>query len=150
MITTIVPMKPIALAKRRLSGILPGRERKALVRAMLADVLTALRNCEHVAQTYVVTADPEVAALAACYGAGHIVEAKPAGLNQAVAMAVEHLEESGADTMLVLPGDVPLVTSAGISELALRAQPRSAAVVPAHDGEGTNALMLSPPGHFSS
>jgi len=146
MIIAIVPMKPFNRAKRRLSGILPDTNRRKLVRAMFCDVLTALHNCEHVTHTYVVTADKNVAALAASYGAGHIVEAKPAGLNQAVVMAVEHLEESGADTMLVLPGDVPLVTSAEISELVLRAQPGSVAVVPAHDSEGTNALMVSPPG----
>lgn len=146
MITAIVPMKPLNLAKRRLSGILPDAGRRELVRAMLCDVLTALHNCEHVTHTYVVTADKNVAALAASHGVGHIVEAKPAGLNQAVAMAVEHLEESGADTMLVLPGDVPLVTSAEISELILHARPGSVAVVPAYDGEGTNALMVSPPG----
>jgi FO synthase len=146
MIIAIVPMKPLALAKQRLSGILPDTERQELVRSMFCDVLEALLNCEHIAHTYVVTADRQVAALAASHGAGHIAEAKPAGLNEAVVMAVEQLEESGADTMLVLPGDVPLVTPAEISELALHAQPQSVTVVLAHDGEGTNALMVSPPG----
>ena len=72
MITAIVPMKPLNLAKRRLSGILPDARRRELVRAMLCDVLTALQNCEHVTHTYVVTADKNVAALAASHGAGQV------------------------------------------------------------------------------
>jgi 2-phospho-L-lactate guanylyltransferase len=146
MITAIVPMKPIALAKRRLSGILPGRERETLVRAMLRDVLTALRASAQVDRRFVVTADPEVAALAMLYGAGHIGEDTPAGLNAAVAMAAQYLENIGAGAMLILPGDVPSVSTAEIDELATLSHPQGMAIVPAHDRDGTNALLLSPPG----
>ncbi len=146
MIIAIVPMKPLHLAKQRLSGILPDTMRRELVRVIFHDVLEALRGCEQIEHTYVVTADKQVAELAARQGAGHIYESKPSGLNEAVAMAVEQLEESGADTMLVLPGDVPLVTSAEINELASRAHSQSVTVVPAHDLEGTNGLLVSPPG----
>lgn len=146
MITAIVPMKPVSSGKQRLAGILPDDKRHELVRVMFCDVLSALRDCEHIAATYVVTADRDLAELAAQFGAGHIDEVKLGGLNQAVVLACEQLEESGAETMLVLPGDVPFVTPAEISELACHAIPQSVTIVPAHDFEGTNSLLMSPPG----
>jgi 2-phospho-L-lactate guanylyltransferase len=145
MIVAVVPMKPLALAKRRLSAALPERQRRALVRAMLCDVLTALSGCAQVGRTFVVTADPEVIELAARHQAGHIPEVVPAGLNKAVATAAGYLEDIGAGAMLVVPGDVPLVTRAEIGELASLLRPRGMAIVPAHDRDGTNALLLSPP-----
>jgi len=146
MIVAVVPMKALALAKRRLSATLPERERRQLVRAMLCDVLTALRACAHVERTFVVTSDPEVAALAARHGAGHIPEEAPAGLNRALATAAGYLADIGAGAMLIIPGDVPLVTTAEIAELASLSRPGGMTIVPAHDGDGTNALLLSPPG----
>lgn len=146
MITAVVPMKPLALAKRRLAATLPRRERRALVRTMLYDVLTALLRCPQVARTFVVTSDLEVIELAARCGAGHIPETAPAGFNQAVAAASRYLEDIGAGSMLVVPGDVPLVTAAEIGELASLSRPCGMAIVPAHDRDGTNALLLSPPG----
>jgi 2-phospho-L-lactate guanylyltransferase len=146
MIVAVVPMKALALAKRRLSATLPERERRQLVRAMLCDVLTALRASAHVERTFVVASDPEVAALAARHGAGHIPEEAPAGLNRALATAAGYLEDIGAGAMLVLPGDVPWVTTAEIAELASLSRPGGMTIVPAHDGDGTNALLLSPPG----
>jgi len=146
MIAAVVPMKPLARAKRRLSGVLPEQDRLRLVRTMLGDVLAALRASPRIAQTFVVTADPELAALAARFGAEHIAENGPAGLNGAVAAAARRLDARGIETMLVLAGDLPLAAAAEIGELASLAVGRGVALVPAHDGEGTNALMLSPPG----
>jgi 2-phospho-L-lactate guanylyltransferase len=146
MIAAVVPMKPFARAKQRLSGVLAEPERLRLVRAMLGDVLAALRECDAVAQTFVVTADPAIARYAAGYGAEHFAEGDPTGLNGAVATAARALEARGVETMLVLPGDVPLVIPAEIDELASLARPCSAGIVPDHDAKGTNALLLSPPG----
>jgi len=154
MIIAVVPMKPLALAKRRLAGTLPEGERRALVRAMFCEVLTALRASAHVERTYVTTSDLELTALAAHHGACHIPEQAPAGLNRAVATAAGYLEDIGAGAMLVIPGDVPLVTAAEIGELASlsRTGGRTGgmAIVPAHDRDGTNSLLLSPPGALAA
>ncbi len=150
MIFAVVPMKPLSLAKRRLSSILPERERQALVRAMLCDVLRALQGSSQVAQSFVLTADPALAALAADHDAGHIPEDAPIGLNSAVTTTAEHLETLGAGAMLILPGDVPLVSAAEIDELAVRSKQQGVGIVPAHDADGTNALLLAPPGALAS
>lgn len=145
MIAAVVPMKPLTLAKRRLSAALSEWEHRALARAMLGDVLAALSGCPEIERTFVVTADPEVASIAARHSAGHIPEVAPAGLNQAVATAAAYLEEIGIEAMLVVPGDVPLVTPAEIGQLSSLSRRRGMAIVPAHDREGTNALLLAPP-----
>ena len=108
MIAAAVPMKPFAQAKQRLSGVLGPADRQRLVLAMLGDVLAALRDTPEVGRTFVVTADPEVAAFAARFGAIHIPEGTTTGLNGAVEAAAAHLEAQGATTMIVLPGDVPV------------------------------------------
>ena len=146
MITAVVPMKPLSVAKQRLSGILSDRERQALVRAMFCNVLRALQVSNQVEQSFVVTADATLAALADRFDVGQIPEDAPTGLNSAVASTAWHLETSGVDAMLVLPGDVPLVSAAEIDELTTRTSQPGIGIAPAHDSGGTNALLLAPPG----
>lgn len=146
MIDAIIPMKPLALSKRRLAGLLTEHGRQMLVRAMFLDVLGALFGSATVARAHVLTADRGLAALAARHGVGHIAEAAPKGLNAAVSRGARHLAQSGARTMLVIPGDVPFVTTAEIDDLASAASVDAMVIVPAHDRDGTNALVLSPPG----
>ena len=50
----------------------------------------------------------------------------------------------GAATILLLPIDVPLVTSAEIEEL-IEGTDTGVIVVPSFDGTGTNALVRTPP-----
>lgn len=145
MIAAVVPMKPLACAKQRLAGDLSDADRMALVRIMLGEVLTTLRACGAIAHTFVVTADAAIAGCAANLGAKHIAEATPAGLNSAVSTAARYLDQRNIGTMLVLPGDVPLVTSVELGKLASLAQHQTVTVAPAHDHDGTNALLLSPP-----
>lgn len=146
MIVAVIPMKPLSLAKRRLANLLPQPELQALVRAMLCDVLKAVHASGQVDKSFVVTADPAIAAIANKYGAGHILEDSPVGLNDAVTLAARHIEKLNSETMLVLPGDVPLVTAAEIDELVLLSRNHGLGIVAAHDGDGTNALLLAPPG----
>lgn len=146
MIAAVVPMKPFAHAKQRLSDVLGQADRQRLVRVMLGDVLGALRGTPEVGQTFVVTADPHVADFAARYGAGHIPEGGAAGLNAAVEAAAKYLEAQGAATMIVLPGDVPFASPVEISKLLSLAPGNGVGIVPAEDMDGSNALVLSPPG----
>jgi 2-phospho-L-lactate guanylyltransferase len=53
---------------------------------------------------------------------------------------------SGASAVLVLPADLPLVTSADIEAMIALAEPTPALVLaPDRKGEGTNALLSAPP-----
>ena len=150
MITAVIPMKLQRLAKNRLSDVLGEKERSTLVRSMFCDVLKALHDSRNIEKSFVVTPDPSLAALAAEHQVGYIPETAPYGLNRAVSTAARHVEGLGGDAMLILPGDVPLITAREIDELVLSCGRRFCGIVPAHDGVGTNALFLRPPRAMTS
>ncbi len=142
----VVPVKPFAAAKRRLAPALPPALRARLARAMLGDVLGALAEVRGLAGVAVVTADGEAAALAQALGAHVIAEPQARGLNAALRQAAAERAARGAAGVLVVPGDIPAVTPADIARLlAAHAGAPAVSLVPAHDGEGTCALLVSPP-----
>jgi 2-phospho-L-lactate guanylyltransferase len=145
----IVPVKGLDQAKSRLAGRLNPAARHRLVLAMLADVLTALRGCAAVNRTIVVTPDHDVAAAARDLGAEALMEDEPSGnLNVAIGLAIDRASRDGAARALIVPADVPRATAAEFDVLLATAERTGAAVavVPSHDGRGTNALVLRPTG----
>jgi 2-phospho-L-lactate guanylyltransferase len=144
MITAIVPVKTLATAKRRLARFLSVAERRALVQAMLDDVLAALLAARHVARVGVISADAAVLAQAAARGADTLID-QHQDLNAALGQAARHYAAAGAATTLVLHADMPLVTPDEIDQLiAARQAPPSVVLAPSRDG-GTNALLSCPP-----
>ena len=81
-----VPVKDLVNAKQRLIGALGPDERRELARAMLRDVLGALRAAR-LDTVWVVTRYAEVAALARELGAEPLAEAENRGHTAAVAFA---------------------------------------------------------------
>jgi 2-phospho-L-lactate guanylyltransferase len=144
MIVAAVPVKDLAEAKQRLVRALDGPERRALARAMLADVLRALGGAG-LDRVWVVTREPEVAALARAFGAEPLAEAENRGHTAAVAAAQAEAARAGADAFLTIPGDVPCITAAEIRTLvdALPAPP-AAVFTPSRSGLGTNGVLLTP------
>jgi 2-phospho-L-lactate guanylyltransferase len=67
--TAILPVKRFDDAKRRLAGGLDDDRRRALVVAMLGDVLEAIGGSRGIRRTIVVSGDPEAQELAAAAGA---------------------------------------------------------------------------------
>ena len=145
-IWAVVPVKTLGLAKQRLAGALAPGNRVGLARAMLTDVLDALSGASGLAGILVVTVDPEAQAIARRSGA-RISEADAcSGHTAAVAAAAARLEVEGAAAMLALPSDIPAATPREIEGL-LPHDPaaRGVTLVPSRDGEGTNAVVTSPP-----
>ncbi len=140
----ILPIKAFAGSKERLSRELSAGPRLALVEAMLADVLVALRRST-VDEVLVVTADDRAQQIAAGQGAG-VLDAQDDGHNPAAALGVAAALQAGADRALLVPGDCPLLAPAQLDELISRpAAGRSVLIVPDRHRTGTNALLLSPP-----
>lgn len=131
----IIPANAPGSAKRRLEPLLAPDGRAALVRAMLADVVTACKRARLVASVLVVTPDPSLAP------AGTEVGVDP-GRGHAAAIA-EALASCRAAGAVVVMADCPLVRPETIDALCEAARP--VALCPAQDG-GTNALALRPPG----
>lgn len=145
MIVAAVPVKDLAHAKQRLLPVLAPVERRALARAMLADVLRALRAVPLDA-VWVVTREPEAAALARALGAEPLAEAENRGHTAAVAAAQTEAARRGARVFLTVPGDVPCLTPAEVQALVAAASPAPCAVLaPSRAGLGTNGVALAPP-----
>jgi 2-phospho-L-lactate guanylyltransferase len=141
-----IPVKDSAAAKQRLAPVLPADLRQALALAMLEDVLAAVAGVAGLAGRILVTTDPEAERLAARYSCECMAEGADAGHTGAVAAAAARLAREKRDTMLTLPGDIPLVRPVEITQLiaAHRAAP-SFTIAPSQDERGSNAILISPP-----
>lgn len=146
----MVPIRGLESAKTRLGEGLDPEERLELVSAMLRRTLRATRDAASIVGTIVVTMDPAAAGLAQEFGAIGLVERAP-GLNSAIEAGRSVAVARDATAVLVLPADIPAVSAAAIDELVARAAGATAAmlavaaIVPDQHGEGTNALLISPP-----
>ena len=142
-----IPMKPLARAKARLRPGLGDAARQALAADMLKHVLAAVAASRVAEACGVVSADPAALALAREAGCEAIVEPEPAGYNAAAARASAWAQARRCDALLILPGDLPLLTPDDIRLLARLAEPHARILVIAPDATraGTNALLLRPP-----
>jgi len=144
----VIPVKSLASAKQRLSPALEQEERTALATAMLKDVFEAVASWAKRPQVAVVTGDAEARSLARQCGFELLDDADEAGESAAVEHATRALEAQGAATLLVIPGDIPLVTAGELEAIYAAAPPAGAVLVPSHDGRGTNAALRTPASLF--
>jgi len=145
MLWALVPARLGSSVKTRLASALTAEQRAGLARAMLSDVLAALAQVPRLAGVAVVAGDDDVAALASGIGGTVVRETAPGGLNAAVALGVERCTALGASGVVVVMGDLPLVTSDEIEQVVARLPERGVVLVPSRDGTGTNVLALRPP-----
>ena len=140
----LIPVKPFAEGKSRLAATLDIEERARLSRRLLRRVLQIARESELFAGMLVVSRDPAVLREAAEAGSEVMLE-HGSGLNLALHASRDRATENGADAILVLPSDLPLLEASDLHRLLLAATlSPSIAIAPSHDG-GTNALFLHPP-----
>jgi 2-phospho-L-lactate/phosphoenolpyruvate guanylyltransferase len=145
-IWAVVPVKDTSEAKQRLAPVLPAHLRQALALAMLEDVLAALAGVQGLAGRLLVTTDQAALILAARYNCISMGEGADAGHTGAVTAAAHRLAREGRESMLTLPGDIPLVTQAEIGRLIAAHRPApSLTIAPSRDERGSNAILMSPP-----
>jgi 2-phospho-L-lactate/phosphoenolpyruvate guanylyltransferase len=145
----ILPMKPFEHAKQRLSAAIGSGQRRALAEAMFCDVLVAARRTSGLEATIVVTADRTASRIASGYGASVIADTGSSH-SQAAILGITRAVTLGAERVLLIPGDCPLLDPVQLDALlAHRAPDRSALIIPDRHGSGTNALLLAPPDSLS-
>ena len=148
-VSALIPAKGFTNAKHRLSPLLGAGERELLAEIMFRDVLSQVVSVSGLDATFVVTGNLRVAEIAVSLGAQVIQEKKENGETEAVTYAVLKMKKKGMKAVLVLPADIPLLSSSDIDLLLdqVSGQDSSpfALLVPSHDHMGTNALLLSPP-----
>ncbi len=142
----IIPVKETHGAKQRLAPVLSAPLRQKLALAMLEDVLDAVSAVKGLGGVILVTVDPHAIALAHRYGADTIAEGAHDGHTGAVVAGARHLIAHGRNAMLTLPGDLPLATAMEIARLiAAHGHAPAFTIAPAHDDQGSNAILVSPP-----
>lgn len=140
----VVPSKQFGVAKRRLAALLSEAERIFLAEVMLNDVLSALHASAQVEGIVVVSKEPVAKRLAERYGATFVLETQ-SDLSLAVTEGGAHAAALGAEALLMVPGDVPLVTVQEIEQLIRVHGPgRGLTLVPDRSYTGTNGLIVSP------
>jgi 2-phospho-L-lactate guanylyltransferase len=138
----IIPAKPLARAKTRLATVLSPQERLDLSRHLFQRTLAIARQ---VGEVVVISRDSHVRRLAKQAGAWALVEAGT-GLNEALRQAADWTLLRQAAGILILPGDLPRLSSEALREMINLGQKAPAVVIaPCRREEGTNALLLRPP-----
>lgn len=140
----LVPLKDFALAKRRLDGMLTREECARLAECMARDVLRALKATRGIRSIGILGQGPGPAALAAEWGVEFLPDQGQGDFRAALAAAVAGLRPRDLPGLLVLPGDLPTLSSPELVALLAAHQSGMTLCTAARDG-GTNALALSPP-----
>ncbi|MBL6456286.1 2-phospho-L-lactate guanylyltransferase [Belnapia sp. T6] len=146
MIWAVLPVKELEGAKQRLSPALTPAQRVALMQVMIGEVLAALTAARGLAGVALVTLDPWATDLARRSGARVLNDGARDGHTGSVTAAARRLAAEGASGIITLPGDIPAVTAAEIEAvLAAHSAAPAFTIAPAHDEQGSNAVLLSPP-----
>lgn len=141
----IVPVRGLPAGKTRLAALLTVDQRNRLVRAMLHDVVAALRQVSALGRITILSRDAAAAREAERLGVAFLQQPSHLiGLNPALAFAQR--VRAGSAALLIVPADLPLLTAQDVERvLAALGDERGVVIAPADDG-GTNGLYVRPPG----
>lgn len=139
-----VPLKASVSAKSRLSGVLSPLDRRELYFLMARTVLASLKGAASIDEVLVVTSASEVAEFADGLGCKVTMQSHDHGLSSACRAAVARAVDAGAAALLIVPGDLPLISTSIVQELVAGATP-GVTIVPDRNRRGTNALLCWPP-----
>ena len=142
----IVPHRGLEAAKTRLAPSLDPEERVMLASQLLQRVLKVSRQVSN--DVEVISPSRPLAEIVEAAGARLAVQ-RGMGLNEGLDQARSQALLDGIDTLIVLHGDLPNLTTTDIETL-VGALPSDGgagvAIAPDRAGTGTNALALRPPG----
>jgi 2-phospho-L-lactate guanylyltransferase len=148
-VTAIVPVKAWQLAKSRLT--VSCEHRIELARAFALDALDVLRGTPSIASIVLVTAEPELLSPPPGRRGITVLEEAPQTssdpLNDAVRLGRGWAEvHRAADGLLVVPSDLPAMTSQALQSAVDQLVGFDRAFVPDLVGEGTTLLFARRPG----
>jgi 2-phospho-L-lactate guanylyltransferase len=148
--TAIIPVKRFGHAKRRLLDSLDRPQRAALLKAMLADVLSATEAANGIERVILVTGEGRAERLALRHAQRSstplevLRDPDERGHSEAATLGIIRALSLGAEASVLLPGDCPLLDPEELDAALERMTPGRVAVVPDRHGTGTNALLLCP------
>jgi 2-phospho-L-lactate guanylyltransferase len=133
----VIPVKALDHAKSRLAGALSPDERRELALSLLARVVGACQEAG--LEVCVVSPDPRAREAAGALGASALDDG---GSDLSGAVRLGLAVHAGAEAVVAIAADLPLVTADDVRELLELARPL--AVAAATDGT-TNAVAARPP-----
>jgi len=140
----LVPVKELNESKQRLTSVLSPAEREELMLAMLRDVLTAIQGVTLIDGLLLVSRSRTAQARARDFVTDIFMESSGSDHSRAVTEGNHYLEEQhGVDCSFAISADIPGVTSDDL-RLIIENHDRLT-LVPNASGEGTNAVLASPP-----
>lgn len=142
-VCAVVPVKDLRETKSRLSPILDPGCRAGLTLYMMGRVVSTLKEAG-IEEVCVVSPDRLVLEEAAKKGAAPLRQ-ESRGLNPALEEGRRWARERGADALLVVPADLPLLDPEDIRAVLEAGEDSDVVVSPDGARVGTNALLLRPP-----
>lgn len=143
----IIPVKPLRRGKSRLAGVLSDEERSKLNINLFENTIRSLMSVSQIEQILVISRDTSALSLARDYGVRTVQEDNNSELNMALERATAVVKKYGGTSLLILPADLPLITSEEICGILSQArQPPEIVIVPDRREDGTNALYINPAG----
>jgi 2-phospho-L-lactate guanylyltransferase len=140
-ICAIVPVKKLSRSKLRLTESLNQKERQDLTLKMLNHVLSVVTKS--IKQVLVIGSDQEIKKISTKYGA-KFEKDKTSSLNGAINQAIRKCVKNNHDAILMVAGDLPLLSNKDLKRLIDSIDDESVVICPSKDC-GTNILFLRPP-----
>ena len=140
----IIPIKKFNKSKTRLSPFLDPNERKELTEYLVIDLLGKLCELEN-SQIIIVTGE-RINSLEKFADIAIINEINVNGVNNAIGLANEFVEKNGFKESLIIPIDLPLLSTKDIKEI-IKFSGRfenGICIVPSRRYDGTNVLLRKP------
>ena len=145
----IIPVKPLGRAKSRLSPVLTPEQRFAFAEALLRNTLIKVLDVPEVAGCLVISRDNYVLSLSRDLGAYTVLESSSQELNGALLRATKVISAWNTEGVVILPADIPLINVEDLTYvIGITRDPKSVVIVPDRQRQGTNALVVRPPGLF--
>jgi 2-phospho-L-lactate/phosphoenolpyruvate guanylyltransferase len=147
----LIPVKDLSRAKQRMAPLMTQVERTRLAWTMLENTFAAAAQARNVDRIAVITLYPPAIELAEKFGMEVILEREQISESASVDFGSKELLKRGAEAVLRLPIDLPLITAEDVETiLAHDGAAPSTVIVPSRDATGTNALLRRPPDLFPS
>ena len=149
-VTVIIPVKPFAEGKSRLSAFLSDEQRYRLNRNMFLHVLKAVLAAQGIDDILVISRDEEALNLAEEASAHAILENPNSNLNTALDVARKASSSFNATALLILPADLAKLEQTDLRDILTCADSHAPAtplviIAPDESKRGTNALFIRPP-----
>ncbi len=132
--TAVLPVKRFGAAKQRLAAGMGATHRAELAAAMLEDVLEAIGAARSIEHTVVVTSEPRAIALASEAGCELVADPEEGGHSGAALAGIARARELGAECVVLLPIDCPLLDPRELERLLTGMPERYVAIVPTGTG----------------